>query len=213
MNEKINSLEINDIASKFNAQVVAITAGLSEEWEKEFSTLNLPNEVLNKLWFETAFFGIYLLQKRFIFKLDEITRNKLKKEIRQTFISTVSSLMSSKDIDREELKEYIESQYDGTIESYENYSGVDIKILFTNFLADIFNLCGNSKLKYIDDNIANKLRLKLAFFLGSLIKKNGTNDFIKEHKDVVYLPKNNLASLSSAIAMAFTEVNESDIWN
>lgn len=213
MNEKINSLEINDIASKFNAQVVAITAGLSEEWEKEFSTLNLPNEVLNKLWFETAFFGIYLLQKRFIFKLDEITRSKLKKEIRQTFISTVSSLMSSKDIDREELQEYIESQYDGTIESYENYSGVDIKILFTNFLADIFNLCGNSKLKYIDDNIANKLRLKLAFFLGSLIKENGTNNFIKEHKDIVYLPKNNLASLSSAIAMAFTEVNESDIWN
>jgi len=213
MNNMLNELEINDVASKFNAQVVVITAGLSEEWGKEFSTLNLPNEVLNKLWFETAFFGVYLLQKRFILKLDEITRDKLKKEIRQTFISTVSSLMSVKEKDHEELKEYIKSQYDGTIESYESYSGVDIKNLFTDFLADIFNLCETSKLKYIDDNLTNKLKLKLGFFLGSLIKKEGTNDFIEKHKDTVYLPKSNLSTLSSAIAQAFIEVKENEIFN
>lgn len=212
MNEK-SDLEINDMASKFNAQVVVTTAGLSEEWEKGFSTLNLPNEVLNKLWFETAFFGIYLLQKRFIFKLDKITRNKLKKEIKQTFISTVSSLMSSENTSHEEIKEYIESQYDETMESYENYSGVDIKILFTDFLVDIFNLCEESKLKYIDDSLATKLKLKLAFFLGSLIKKDGTNEFIEKHKDTLYLPKSNLTTLSSAIATAFAEINESEIWD
>lgn len=213
MNNNPSDLEIRDIASKINAEVVAITAGLSEEWGKEFSTLNLPNEVLNKLWFETAFFGIYLLQKRFVFKLEEKTRDKLKKNIRQTFISTVSSLMSVKDNDYEELKEYITHQYDETIKTYENYSGVDIKNLFTDFLVDVFNLCENSKLKYIDNKLTTKLKLKLAFFLGSLVKKDGTNSFIEEHKDILYLPKSNLTPLSSGIAKAFSEVNESVIYD
>jgi hypothetical protein len=56
---------IDEYGSKICAQVVGTTAVVNDSWRNELITLNLPHEVLNKLWLETAYFGVYLLQKKF----------------------------------------------------------------------------------------------------------------------------------------------------
>ena len=205
--EKID-WDLHDIASKINAQVVATTAALNDAWRNELNTLKLPNGVLNKLWLETAYFGAYLLEKRFSAPLGEQKSKEVNKYVRDGFLLIVPSTFSDGDNENEEFKKWIASEYDRTLEMYENYKGVDVKALFRDLVRDIFNTTEDSKMKFIDNTFWTRLKLKIAFFLAAL---GGNKEFMEKHGNEVYLPHENLTACATSAAQAFAAVSENDI--
>lgn len=204
--EKID-WDLHDIASKINAQVVATTAALNDAWRNELNTLKLPNGVLNKLWLETAYFGAYLLEKRFSASLGEQKSKEVNKYVRDGFLLIVPNTFSDGE-ENEELKKWIASEYDRTLEMYENYKGVDVKALFQNLVRDVFNATEDSRMKFIDNTFWTRFKLKLAFFLAAL---GGNKEFMEKHENEVYLPHENLTAFATSAAQAFANVSESDI--
>lgn len=207
MEEKID-WDLHDIASKINAQVVATTAALNDAWRNELNTLKLPNGVLNKLWLETAYFGAYLLEKRFSAPLGDQKSKEVNKYIRDGFLLIVPRTFSDGDNENEELKKWITSEYDRTLEMYENYKGVDVKKLFCDLVRDVFNTTEGSKMKFIDNTFGNRLKLKTAFILGAL---GGNKEFIEKHENEVYLPNENLTAFATSAAQAFASISDNDI--
>ena len=205
--EKID-WDLHDIASKINAQVVAITAAFNDGLRNELITLKLPDVVLNKLWLETAYFGTYLLQKRFSVPLDKDKSKTVNKKVRDTFLLIVPRIFGNEEDDNKKLKKYIASEYDRTLEMYKDYKGVDVKVLFHDLIRDAFNSTEDSKMKFIDNTFGNRLKLQIAFFLGAL---GGNKDFIEKHKNEIYLPNENLMAFASRAAQAFASVSSSDI--
>lgn len=208
--EEKTDWDLHDIASKINAQVVATTAALNDAWRNELNTLKLSNGVLNKLWLETAYFGAYLLEKRFSIPLGDQKSKKVNKYVRDGFLLIVPSTFSDGDNQNEELKKWIASEYDQTSEMYENYKGVDVKVLYSDLVRNIFNLSEDSKIKFIDNSFWTRFKLKKAFFFATL---GGDKEFIKKHENEVYLPNENLTAFANSAAQAFALVSESDIYD
>lgn len=208
MEEKID-WELQDVASKINAQVVTTTAALNDAWRSELLTLNLPNEVLNRLWLETSFFGVFLLQKRFSAPLEENKSKFVNKAIRDAFLLVVPTCaFGDTEGKNADLKKYITSEYDRTLEMYKNYSGVDVKELFCNLIRDVFNTSKGSNVKFIDNTFGNRLKLKTAFFLSAL---GGNKEFLDKHGKEVYLPAKNLVAFANHAAQVFASIEERDI--
>lgn len=202
--------DLHDIASKINAQVLAITAVLNDSWRNELNTLKLPSGVLNKLWLETAYFGAYLLEKRFSDPLGDQKSEEVKRYVRDGFILIVSRTFLDGDNENEELKNWIASEYDRTLKMYENYKGLDVKALFQNLVRDIFNTTEDSRMKFIDNTFWTRFKLKLAFFLAAL---GGNKEFMEKHENEVYLPHENLTAFAVSAAQAFAGVSDNDIHN
>lgn len=209
MEEKID-WDLHDIASKINAQVVATTAALNDAWRNELITLKFPNGVLNKLWLETAYFGVYLLQKRFSAPLGEEKRKVVNKNVRDAFLLIVPNVFRDKEDGNEKLKKWITAEYDRTLEMYENYKGIDVKSLFLNLVRDVFNTSKNLKMKFVENSFWTRFKLKLAFFLAAL---GGNKEFMEQHGNEVYLPHENLTAFATSAAQAFASVSENDIRN
>ena len=207
MEEKID-WDLHDIASKINAQVVATTVALNDVWRNELITLKLPDSILNKLWLETAYFGVYLLQKKFSGPLGEEKRKTVNKNVRDAFLLIVPSVFGDKEEHNEELKKWITLEYDRTLEMYENYKGIDVKSLFCDSIRDVFNATEGSKIKFIDNTFGNRLKLKTAFILAVL---GGNKKFIDKHENEAYLPNENLTAFATSAAQTFANVSESDI--
>jgi len=208
MEEKID-WELQDIASKINAQIVTTTAALNDAWRNELLTLNLPNEVLNRLWLETAFFGVFLLQKRFIMPIGEEKSKFVNKAVRDAFLLVVPTCaFGDTEGKNTDLKKYITSEYDRTLEMYKNYKGIDVKELFRNLVRDAFNTSEGSNVKFIDNTFGNRLKLKAAFFLSAL---GGNKEFLDKHGKEVYLPDKNLIAFAHSATQAFANVSERDI--
>ncbi len=206
MKEKID-WDLHDVASKINAQVVVTTAALNDAWRNELNTLKLSNGVFNKLWLETAYFGAYLLEKRFSAPLGEQKSKEVNKYVRDGFLLIVPSTFSDGE-ENEELKKWIASEYDRNLEMYENYKGVDVKELFQNLVRDVFNTTEDSRMKFIDNTFWTRLKLKLAFFLAAL---GGNKEFMEKHENEVYLSHENLVAFATSAARAFASVSENDI--
>lgn len=208
MEQKIES-ELQDIASKINAKILVTTATLNDTWRNELITLNLPNEVLNRLWLETSFFGAYLLLKRFSMPLGEEKSDFINNAVRDAFIFTVPAIVfGDTKSENADLKNYITSEYDRMLEMYRNYKGVDVRILFRDLVRDIFNTVGGSKVKFIDNTFGNRLKLKTAFILSAL---GGNKEFIEMHKNEIYLPNENLIAFSDSAVRAFAGVSQNDM--
>ena len=206
--EKID-WELQDMSSKINAQILTTTAALNDAWRNELITLNLPNEVLNKLWLETAFFGAFLLQKRFVMPLEEEKRKFVNKAVRDAFLFTIPTVVfSDSKNENTDLKNFITSEYDRTLEMYKNYQGVDIKALFRDLVRDVFNTSKDSKMKFVENSFWTRFKLKLAFFLAAL---SGNKEFMDQHQHEVYLPNENLTAFATSAAQSFASVSESDI--
>ena len=208
MKDKID-WELQDIASKINAQVVTTTAALNDAWRNKLITLNLPNEVLSRLWLETAFFGVYLLQKRFSVPLGEEKSKFIDKTVRDAFLLVVPACtFGDTKGENTDLKNYITSEYDRTLKMYKNYEGVDIKILFRDLIREVFNTVEDSKIKFIDNTFSNRFKLKAAFFLSAL---GGNKEFIDKYSNEVYLPNKNLMAFANSATQAFANVSENDV--
>lgn len=207
MEEKID-WELRDISSKINAQIIVTTGGLIDAWNNELITLNLPNAVINKLWLETAFFGAYLLLKRFSAPLEAEKSKFVDKAVRDAFIDMIPIYTSDKKGDNADLKKYITSGYDRTLEMYKNYKGVDTKILFCDLARNVFNLTKDSKIKFIDNTFWTRVKLKFAFFLRAF---GGNKELMDKHINEVYLPNENLIAFADSATQAFVNVSESDI--
>ena len=206
--EKID-WELQDVSSKINAQILTTTAALNDAWRNELITLNLPNEVLNKLWLETAFFGAFLLLKRFATPLEEEKRKFVNKAVRDAFVFTIPTVVfGDTKSENTDLKNYITSEYDRTSEMYKNYKGVDVKALFRDLIRDVFNTSKDSKMKFVENSFWTRFKLKLAFFLAAL---GGNKEFMEQHQHEVYLPHKNLTAFATSAAQAFAGVTESDI--
>lgn len=204
--EKID-WELQDMSSKINAQILATTAALNDAWRNELITLNLPNEVLNKLWLETSFFGAFLLLKRFATPLEEEKRKFVNKAVRDAFTFTIPAVVFGDD-KNSDLKNYITAEYDRTLEMYQNYKGVDVKALFRDLVRDTFNTSKDSKMKFVENSFWTRFKLKLAFFLAAL---GGNKEFMEQHQHEVYLPNENLTAFATSAAQAFAGVSERDI--
>ena len=206
--EKID-WELQDMSSKINAQILATTAALNDAWRNELITLNLPNEVLNKLWLETSFFGAFLLLKRFATPLDEEKRKFVNKAVRDAFTFTIPTVVfSDTESKNSDLKNYITAEYDRTLEMYKNYKGIDVKALFGDLVRDVFNTSKDSKMKFVENSFWTRFKLKLAFILAAL---GGNKEFVEQHQHEVYLPNENLTAFATSATQAFANVSESDI--
>lgn len=195
------------MGSKIGAQIFATTATLNDAWRNELITLNLPNEVLNKLWLETSFFGAFLLLKRFTASLEEEERKLVNKAVREAWVFLISDVVFEEG-KNSDLKNYIIAKYDRTLEMYQNYKDVDAKTLFCDLLKDAFNSSKDSKMKFIENSFWNRFKLKSAFFLAAL---GGSKEFMDQHRHEVYLPNENLTAFATSAAQAFAGVGESDI--
>ncbi|MFA5020526.1 MAG: hypothetical protein WC517_00460 [Patescibacteria group bacterium] len=201
--------ELHDIASKINAQVVTTTAVLNDTWRNELITLNLPNEALNKLWLETAFFGIFLLLKRFATPLGEEKNEFVNNAVRDAFLLVVPTCaFGDSKGENNGLKDYIASDYDRTLELYKKYQGIDVRMLFRDLVKDVFNSSEGSKIKFIHNSFGNRLKLKIAFIISALA---GNKEFIEAHSNEVYLPIENLVAFANSATQAFAGISDNDI--
>jgi hypothetical protein len=206
MQDKRNWETIDEYGSKICAEVVGTTAVVNDSWRNELITLNLPNEVLNKLWLETAYFGVYLLQKKFTASLEDEKREVINRSIRGTFLLAIPTLFGDEKADNSDFKNYIASEYDRTLKLYENYKGVDVKMLFRDIVRDIFNTSEESGIKFIDNTRGNRFKLKTASILAAI---GGNKEFSDQLANTVYLPVENLMAFASGATQAFANINES----
>jgi len=191
-------------ASKINAQVLAVTTQINESLVNELMTLKLPNSVFNKVWLETAYLGVYLLQKKFSVLLGHENSKTVNKHVRELFLDSASSLFGGEGENKEILKEWIVSHYDQRLEMYEQYQGADVSLRFRELIRNVFNTTEGSKVRFIENKPGNPLKLKTAFFFAG--KK-----FLSKQENEVYLPNENLNAFVTNAAQAFGNVNESDI--
>lgn len=206
MEEEID-WEIQDRISKINAQVIANTAALNDAWRNELLTLNLPNGVLNRIWLETSYFGVFLLYKKFILPLGEEKIKDASARLRHAYTFTVPTILFAEQADKE-FKEYVASEYDERLEMYKNYNGLDVRLLFRDLIKDVFNTVEGSKVKFIENTFGNRLKLKTALLLGAL---GGDKEFIDKHSNEVFLPQEHLLEFTNSAVKVFTSVSESDI--
>ena len=201
--------EAQDIGSKINAQVIAITAALNDAWRKELISLNLPGIVLNRLWLETSFFGAFLLIKRFTKPLENTRKEKINSIIRDGYLLIVPDMFGSDKVEKKQVQDYFASEYDKTLEMYEKYEGVDTKTLFCGLVKNVFNASEGSKVKFIDNSFKNRLGLKTAFFLAAL---GGNKEFMNKHANEVFIPRERLSGFADDVVKAFSGVNEGDVF-
>jgi hypothetical protein len=191
---------LRHIASKINAQVLAVTSQINESLANELMTLKLPNSIFNKVWLETAYLGVHLLQKKFSVLLGHESSTTVNKHVRELFLDIAPSLLGGEG----EFKERIVSQYDQRLEMYEQYQGLDVSLRFRELIRNAFNTTEGSKVRFIENKPSNPLRLKTAFFFGG--KK-----FLGKHDSEVCLPNENLNAFAANAAQVFGNVSEHDI--
>ena len=85
MEEKMDQ-HLRNIASKINAQVIAVTRQINESLINELMTLKLPPSLFDKVWLETAYLGSYLLQKKFSVLLGHEKSKTLNINVRELFL-------------------------------------------------------------------------------------------------------------------------------
>jgi len=192
-----------ELGSKINGQIVATTAFLNDAWRNQMITLNLPNLVFNKLWLETAYFGSYILQKKFSEPLEKEKSKLLNQYMRYGFLLLVPTIFGEK-LGDSELKKFVSEQYDDRLEKYRNFNGVDTRTLFCDLVKNVFNSTENCKIKFIDNTFGNRLKLKTALILGAI---GGNKEFVDKHKDEVFLSDKDLLKLADNATQAFMNVN------
>jgi len=195
---------LRHIASKINAQVLAVTSQIHESLVNELMTLKLPNSIFNKVWLETAYLGVHLLQKKFGVLLGHENSKTVNKHVRELFLDIAPSLFGGEGENKEIFKGWIVSQYDQSIEMYEQYQGLDISLRFRELIRNAFNTTGGSKVRFIENKPDNPLRLKTAFFFGG-------KRFLGKHENEVCLPNENLNAFAANAAQAFGNISEHDI--
>jgi hypothetical protein len=195
---------LRHIASKINAQVLAVTSQINESLVNELMTLKLPNSIFNKVWLETAYLGVHLLQKKFSLLLGHESSKAVNKHVRELFLDSAPSLFEGQGENKEIFREWIVSHYDQRLEMYEQYQGSDISLRFRELVRNIFNTTEGSKVRFIENKPSNPLRLKTAFLFGG-------KRFLGKHENEVYLPNENLNAFAANAAQAFSTVSEHDI--
>jgi len=195
---------LRHIATKIHAQVLAATSQINESLVNELMTLKLPHSIFNKVWLETAYFGMHLLQKKFSVLLGHESSKTVNKHVRELFLEIAPSLVGGEGENKEIFKEWIVSQYDQRLEMYEQYQGLDISLRFRELIRNVFSATEGSKVKFVENKPSNPLRLKTAFSFGG--KK-----FLGRHENEVCLPNENLNAFAANAAQAFGNVSEHDI--
>ena len=205
--------DMHELASKINAHVIAATSWVNDSWRKELTTYNIPNLVFNRLWLETAFFGVHILQKRFINKVEEKKRELLVGYIREAVISTYPTILGESSEANKEMTDYIVAEFDSTISMYNNYSGVDSKDLFQILIRDVFNTVEDCKIKFVNNTLTTRFKLKLSFVLMALGGAMSGGSALKKYENNVYLPVENLSVFAGSAANEFIEIKESDVFS
>jgi hypothetical protein len=195
---------LRHIASKINAQVLAVTTQTNESLVNELMTLKLPHSIFNKVWLETAYLGVHLLQKKFSVLLGHESSKTVNIYVRELFLDIAPGLFGGEGDNKEIFKEWIVSQYDQRLEMYEQYQGLDISLRFRELIRNVFNTTEGSKVRFIENKPSNHPRLKTAFFFGG--KK-----LLGKHENEVYLPNENLNAFAANAAQAFSNISEHDI--
>jgi hypothetical protein len=119
--EGIMDQNLRHIASKINSQVLAVTTQINESLVNELMTLKLPNSIFTKVWLETAYLGVYLLQKKFSVLLGHENSKTVNKHVRELFLDIAPSLFGGEGENKETFKEWMVSQYNQRLEMYEQY--------------------------------------------------------------------------------------------
>jgi len=192
------------IASNINAQILAVTTQINESLANELMTLKLPISIFNKVWLETAYLGVHLLQKKFSTLLGHENSKTVNKHVRELFLDIAPNLLGGNGENKEIFKDRIVSQYDQRLDMYEQYQGADVSLRFRELIRNVFNTTEGSKVRFIENKPGHHLRLKPAFFFGGK-KLSG------KHENEVFLPNENLNAFAANAAQAFDNVSERDI--
>jgi hypothetical protein len=195
---------LRHIASKINSQVLAVTAQINDSLVNELMTLKLPHSIFNKVWLETAYFGVHLLQKKFGVLLGHESSKTVNKNVRELFLDIVPGLFGGDGENKEIFKEWIVSRYDQRLEMYEQYQGADVGLRFRELIRNVFSSTEGSKVRFAENKPGNPLRLKTAFSFGG-------KRFLSKHENEVYLPNENLNAFAANAVQAFGNVSEHDI--
>jgi hypothetical protein len=158
------------------------------------------------LWFETAYFGSFLLRQQFVSALPEPTRQQVLGHLRHAFLVVVPGVfesLASTAPEKEALREYIAGHYDDRFEMYEA-PGTDGNRLFCDLIHDLFNGAEDSTVKFFDATLGNRLKLKMTLLLGSL----AGGQFAEKHTRNRYLPRSKLSAFAGDATRAFGSVTD-----
>lgn len=202
--EKKEKLE--ELATSAAAEAVAATAAVNDKLHAEFSkatNVSVDAGTHNHVWLEIAYFGLYLLYKKVSTEMTDEEKKVFKKYLKENFLNYVINIVyQAKGEEAVSLKKYVRENYDARFNLYLNYRG-DVSTLFKEQLRNTFNGQEKGEIKFIDNSLTTKLKLKLAFLLGG-------KEFLEEHKGEVYLSEDILNLTAKNIMQVFQEINLSN---
>lgn len=200
--------DLDDIGQKISLKALVTTTTFSKSLRNELIFLKISNQTYNHLLLETAYFCVYLLQKRFSSPLGEEKKVNINKAVSHYFNLVYPIEFSVKEQEND-LKLYIEREYDSRLESYENYNGFDDRVLFVNFLCNSFNSVEDSRIKFIENAPLNRIKISIAFFLAGLWRNK---EFLENHSKEIYLPRNTLQNYADIVTKYIAEIPETTIY-
>lgn len=156
-----------ELAGKIATQVIAKTAVLNDQLHEALSlSTNLATEPLvhNKVWLQIAYYGNYLLFKKYskLMSASEISTFKL--ELKDQFINYAMMVVFVGN--DENFRLWLEAQYSQIFEVYENHIG-NTSDLLKELISSEF-VSNNSKIKFIENKFSKRFLLGLAGALGGV---------------------------------------------